>query len=91
LPGGSSLPQLLAQKRGVRNHRALPPFRIKDTLTWARTHRRQTDAWPTPKSGPIAGASENWRTVNNALLIGFRGLPGGSSLAKLLQRLKTKD
>jgi hypothetical protein len=24
-PGGSSLPQLLAQKRGVRNHMALPP------------------------------------------------------------------
>jgi hypothetical protein len=91
LPGGSSSPQLLAQKRGVRNHRALSPFRIKDILTWARTHRRQTGAWPTPKSGPIAGTSENWRTVNNALVLGFHGLPGGSSLAKLLQRLKTKD
>ncbi len=91
LPGGSSLPQLLAQKRGVRNHLALLPFRIKDILTRARTHRRQTGAWPTAKSGPIAGASENWRTVNNALLIGFRGLRGGSSLAKLLQGLKTKD
>jgi hypothetical protein len=86
LPGGSSLPQVLAQKRGVRNHLALPPFRIKEILAWARTHRRQTGAWPTPKSGRIAGAGENWRTVNSALVLGFRGLPGGSPLAKLLQR-----
>ncbi len=90
LPGGSSLPQLLAEHRGVRNIQALPPFRIKEILVWAQAHRERTGQWPTAHSGPIDDTSENWLGVNNALRLGFRGLPGGSSLAKLLQGLEAR-
>jgi hypothetical protein len=38
-------------------------------------------------SGPIDSApGENWSAVNACLRDGFRGLSGGSSLAKLLAR-----
>jgi hypothetical protein len=38
-------------------------------------------------SGEIPEApGEDWRAVNFALYRGFRGLPGGNSLAKLLAR-----
>ena len=36
-------------------------------------------------SGPVAEApEETWRAVNMALAQGHRGLPGGSSLSRLL-------
>jgi hypothetical protein len=39
------------------------------------------------KSGPIAAEpEETWSGVNAALSVGQRGLPGGSSLAQLLER-----
>src|SRR5260370_16316255 len=34
LPGGSSLAQLLAERRGVRNKKALPPLTISNILPW---------------------------------------------------------
>src|SRR5262245_50281068 len=34
LPGGTSLAQLLAEKRGYRNHLALPPFTEEKILAW---------------------------------------------------------
>ena len=85
LPGGSSLAQLLAAKRGVRNGAALPTLKVKDILAWADDHYRRTGHWPTISSGPVTGAtSEMWPAVDMALRQGHRGLPGGSSLAQLL-------
>ncbi len=46
LPGESSLAQLLAKKRGVRNHLALPPLRPKKILVWADAHFARTGRWP---------------------------------------------
>jgi hypothetical protein len=38
-------------------------------------------------SGSLPGApDENWQALNMALYVGFRGLPGGDSLAQLLRR-----
>jgi hypothetical protein len=85
LPGGSSLARLLEERRGARNIGNLPRFSVEQILIWADAHRARTGRWPAVKSGPIAEApGENWMGVQNALCIGLRGLPGGSSLARLL-------
>jgi hypothetical protein len=85
LPGGSSLAQLLAAHRGVRNPCAMPPFTPEQILAWADEHHARTLTWPTAKSGPITAApGETWGAVDTALSKGARGLLGGSTLALLL-------
>jgi pyrroloquinoline quinone (PQQ) biosynthesis protein C len=84
LPGGSSLAQLLAEFRGVRNKQGLPSLSLDQILFWADAHRNDTGDWPTMKSGPVRGTDETWSGVNSALYVGLRGLSGGSSLANLL-------
>lgn len=86
-PGGWSLPQLLAEYRGARNHSRPPRLTIKKILAWADAHRRSTGQWPRVLSGAIRQApGETWLAVNLALTSGRRGLPGGSSLAELLAK-----
>jgi len=85
LPGHSSLAQLLAAKRGVRNPRGLRALTAKQILAWADKHYAQTGDWPTADSGAVQAApGETWIALDSALRGGKRGLPGGSSLAKLL-------
>ncbi|HUY93589.1 MAG TPA: hypothetical protein VMV10_32985 [Pirellulales bacterium] len=85
LTPGSSLARLLNEHRGVRNRKALRPYAVDEILAWADAHRSRTGCWPQSDSGPVAGApGENWRAVEAALRAGIRGLPGGSSIAKLL-------
>jgi hypothetical protein len=85
LPGGSSIAQLLELHRGVRNHYHLPPLTPGQVLAWADAHHARTGAWPRKNSGPVADApGEAWGPIDQALLVGVRGLPGGSSLARLL-------
>jgi len=87
LPGGSSLAQLLAERRGARNDKALPRLTARQILAWADSHYRRTGAWPKETSGPVAEApEENWFALDRALRAGVRGLPGGTSLAQLLAR-----
>ncbi len=85
LPGNSSLAQLLAAARGVRNHLALPRLTATEVLAWADAHHDRTGEWPTRDSGPVVGApGEVWSAVNTALNAGSRGLAEGGSLARLL-------
>jgi superfamily II DNA or RNA helicase len=85
LPIGLSLAKLLAEKRGVRNPQALPKLTAAKILHWADVHHRKTGEWPTVKSGPVIGAAgEDWASVSRCLHAGGRGLPGKSSLGKLL-------
>jgi hypothetical protein len=87
LPRGLSLPQLLAQYRGVRNRMRLPRLTYKLVLTWMDAQHKQTGLWPTDRSGPVLVApAEFWGAVDKALRMGHRGLFGGSSLARLLIR-----
>jgi hypothetical protein len=80
LPGGSCLAHLLATERGV-----LVPYTEEEILQWADAFHARTGRWPRPSYGPIAEApGETWCGVNMGLLQGLRGLPGGSSLARLL-------
>jgi hypothetical protein len=84
LPGGSSLPQLLAKERKVRNRADPPRLTEAQILRWAEAHRQRTGKWPGQKSGPVEGApGETWKNLNQALRNGHRGLPGGSSLKKI--------
>jgi hypothetical protein len=89
LPGGTSLPRLLAEQRGVRNHLALPRLTPKQIRGWATAHHRRTGKWPTQRSGAVVDApGETWAAIERALWGGGRGLPGGSSLARLLKRVR---
>lgn len=87
LPGGSSLSQLLAARRGVRNKGDLPRFTLSGILRWADAHHRRSGVWPTLLSGPIADSpGDTWLAVDKSLRNGMRGFRGGSSLARLLRR-----
>src|SRR5438552_2767313 len=92
LPAGVRLESALCRHRPIRRLRrssppaARPRLTISKILAWADQHRKRTGDWPTQKSGRIAGAdAETWGAVNHALYSGRRGLPAGSSLAKLLR------
>ncbi|MEK7221769.1 MAG: DEAD/DEAH box helicase family protein, partial [Nitrospirota bacterium] len=85
LPGGSSLAQVLADHRGVRNIQNLPALTVEQILAWADAHHQRTGQWPSQQSGPVHDApGEKWGNINSSLAIGHRGLPGGSSLAQVL-------
>ena len=57
----------------------------RQLLAWAGEHKAATGRWPKRNSGPVLGhPGETWVAVNAALESGARGLPGGSSLAQLL-------
>src|SRR5262249_2205594 len=85
LPSGSSLARLLAAQRRARNLHRQPRLTLQRILTWADGHHRRLGNWPTSESGPVREApGENWGAINIALQRGRRGLPTGSSLARLL-------
>ncbi len=87
LPGGDSLPQLLAREREVRNRSDLPDLSVAEVKRWARQHFSRTGKWPHYGSGDIPGsAQENWHGVERALREGIRSFPGGDSLARFLAR-----
>jgi hypothetical protein len=88
LPGGDSLARLLGRRLGVRRQpvRARRPALTVDMIrTWAELYYRETGAWPSTDSPPDGlPAEERWKSIDRALREGSRGLPGGSSLARLL-------
>jgi hypothetical protein len=92
LPGGSSLPRFLNEHRGIylgmkrRPNSTRPEMQldVKKIRAWARAYRRKTGQWPQRDSGAIPNSDgETWVAVNACLRLGYRGLPGGSSLAKI--------
>jgi hypothetical protein len=85
LPGNSSLAQLLAEGLGIRTRANIPLLSVTAILPWVDAHYRRTGRWPTRRCGAILeAAGETWNAIDQALLKGGRGLPGGSSLAQLL-------
>ena len=87
LPGGSSLPQILADHRGVRNHADLPPLSVGQVLAWADAFYERMGEWPKqrhwPKEIPRSGG-ETWGNVIQAVARGLRGFPGNGTLFDLL-------
>ena len=90
-PGGESLFDLLARHRGMRNVGHLPPLTARQILAWAETHHTAHSKWPTcrcqQQAIPDTGG-ERWFNIDQALRTGLRGLPGGSSLPKLLAKYR---
>jgi hypothetical protein len=87
VPGGSSLAELLARRLEVRNNWHLPPLSEAEITVWCEAHEARKGHWPTSGSGPIDEApEETWEGIDAALRKGRRGLPGGSSLARLRLR-----
>jgi hypothetical protein len=83
---GSSLPQFLAQHRGVPQGKTPPPLTEKQIVAWAEAHFAEQGCWPRATSGAVAGSRETWLRIDAALRIGLRGLRGGSSLHRFLKR-----
>ncbi len=91
LPGGSSLFELLVTERGARAGGHAPALAVSTILAWADAFHARTGRWPLKKSGPVPEApGETWRNIESALRCGSRGLPAGSSLARLLARERGK-
>jgi superfamily II DNA or RNA helicase len=86
LRGGSSLAALLAGHRDVPNKKRLPQLNVRQIRAWAEQYRKVSGAFPTKKAGQIAGTHETWAKVDVALARGYRGLPGGTSLANLFSQ-----
>jgi hypothetical protein len=64
-----------------------PPLSEAQILAWADAHHARTGRWPSAASGPVCGVPwETWQAINLALGGGYRGLPRGDTLARLLAR-----
>jgi hypothetical protein len=86
LPGGDTLPRLLAHERGKRHKHAQPRLSEEQVAAWAQAHRARTGRWPNVSSGLVEGApGEAWSAVCAALRQGLRGLPR-DTLPRLLAR-----
>ncbi len=87
LAKGRTLARLLAEERGARNRTNIPKLNRQAILLWATAHYARTGKRPTRNAGEIPeSCGDNWHKINAALRIGLRGLPGGSSLAQLLEQ-----
>jgi hypothetical protein len=59
-------------------------------LSWADEAHARSGRWPKQEDGPVQAApGKKWMNINQALRLGLRGLPGGSSrhVVELEQRL----
>src|SRR5262249_52136989 len=87
LPAGSSLAQLFSEHRGWRSTSHLPPLTVPQIVAWIHSFRARTGRWPTADSGAIPDyGGDTWGTIDYALKKGNRGLPGGFSLAGLVDQ-----
>jgi hypothetical protein len=91
LPAGTSLARLLGKpcrvRKNKRNKSKTTPLRVNQILAWAKRHHELTGKLPSKQCGAVHGApTEQWGTIDAQLRHGGRGLPGGSSLAKLLAK-----
>jgi hypothetical protein len=62
---------------------------LDQVLARAESHFGRTGRWPSNGSGAVSeGRHLTWGGIDQALRGGFRGLPGGSSLAKLVEEYR---
>ncbi len=76
------------RKSGKRKPSIPRPFlTVERILEWADDFRARNGCWPKTTDGRVpADRNEKWLNIDMALRHGYRGLPGGDSLARLLQR-----
>lgn len=76
---------LLAEYRGVRKLGDLDRLTKRQVFAWVQAHFHLTGDWSSryPRGLPDA-PGETWQNLDAAFRVVFHGLPGGSSLARLL-------
>lgn len=86
--GGNSLAKLLEKNFGRTNHLNRPKLTLKSILIACRKYHSTTGTWPHKRiKDSVPGLpNETWMSINSALAGGWRGLPGGSSLPKLIRK-----
>jgi len=87
--GRQSEPMTMAAKRRVASCIRRQELTVSRILKWADAYHKRHGRWPTQRSGKLdndngGDANLTWGAVDQALIKGLRGLPGGSSLAQLL-------
>ena len=83
------MPRLLSKHRGVRNIHGLPKLTTEQILKWVDAYYRREKAWPRRFSGSIPrSGGETWESINQALKTGRRGVRGGWSLARFLNKYR---
>jgi hypothetical protein len=87
---GNSFPTAGTKERTYRPRERRPPgtlLTVEQILVWADAHHTRTGRWPHQRSGAVAGVpGQSWSGVDEVLRSGLRGLPGGDTLAQLLNR-----
>ena len=80
-------------RRRKKRWRLKPPLSIPQILAWAVAHHERTGRWPGSQGDLVYETPAlTWRAVNLALRSGTRGLPGGTTLARLLaERLEIRN
>ncbi|HWL94329.1 MAG TPA: hypothetical protein VNT79_12425 [Phycisphaerae bacterium] len=65
-----------------------PQFSEKQIIKWARVHFERFGRFPSMLAGQVIGAPDGlkWSNVNDSLMKGRYGLPGGETLRALLRR-----
>jgi hypothetical protein len=85
LPGRSSLARLMLEHRQRRHKGMLPALSVRKILAWLDAFHARHGRWPNAHAGKVPEApGETFRAVEDALNHGGRGLPGGSSITRLL-------
>jgi hypothetical protein len=85
LEKGTSLAQLFEEERGAFNKALQPELTCNQILERADQYQLRHGNFPACSSGVVDDApNERWNRIDNALRLGLRGLPKGSSLATLL-------
>jgi hypothetical protein len=85
LPDRQSLTRLFVERFGIDSMHYAPQLTTSQILAWADAFHARTGRWPTALSGPVTEApGQTWLGIRTSLAVGTRGLPGGSSLRKLL-------
>ena len=81
-----TLSALLHETKRKRNRFQAENLSEKQILQWIDDYYKAHGNYPKHNFGTIKGTLETWSSVDNALQKGTRGLPGGSSITKLLSK-----
>src|SRR4051794_34041288 len=72
-------------RRPKRLRRKPPPLTVEQVLAMADHHFKIKKHWPSRSSGHVLSElNEKWANIDHALRLGFRTLPKGLSIARLL-------
>ena len=87
LQGGRSLSALLASERDEFSPKSRPSLTVDLILELADEYFAVNGRWPNATSGKVlnrGNAPGSWSAINSALQTGLRGLPGNTSLSRLI-------